>query len=162
MSGVCHEKSRACGVFMPPKPLLENGASGRTRTCNLLIRSQKLYPIELRTRWRVLRGRPARQAFLPVRHERPAISKARTPSGRGSVQCACTPAPRPPAPGRHDTLPNLMLRTLTGAVLKSNHGRHITAGESRWDGRGSPPGRRQPQAAGSDGHPRCCPGRGRT
>ena len=27
----------------------EGGASGRTRTCNLLIRSQKLYPIELRT-----------------------------------------------------------------------------------------------------------------
>jgi hypothetical protein len=26
----------------------QNGASGRTRTCNLLIRSQKLYPIELR------------------------------------------------------------------------------------------------------------------
>ena len=26
-----------------------NGASDRTRTCNLLIRSQKLYPIELRT-----------------------------------------------------------------------------------------------------------------
>ena len=25
-----------------------NGASGRTRTCNRLIRSQKLYPIELR------------------------------------------------------------------------------------------------------------------
>ena len=25
------------------------GASGRTRTCNLLIRSQKLYPIELPT-----------------------------------------------------------------------------------------------------------------
>ena len=28
----------------------QNGASGRTRTCNLLIRSQKLYPIELRMR----------------------------------------------------------------------------------------------------------------
>ena len=28
---------------------LKVGASGRTRTCNLLIRSQKLYPIELRT-----------------------------------------------------------------------------------------------------------------
>ncbi len=27
-----------------------DGASGRTRTYNLLIRSQKLYPIELRTR----------------------------------------------------------------------------------------------------------------
>ena len=26
-----------------------NGASDRTRTCNLLIRSQKLYPIELPT-----------------------------------------------------------------------------------------------------------------
>jgi hypothetical protein len=31
------------------KSLTINGASGRTRTCNLLIRSQKLYPIELRT-----------------------------------------------------------------------------------------------------------------
>ena len=31
------------------KSLVTNGASGRTRTCNLLIRSQKLYPIELRT-----------------------------------------------------------------------------------------------------------------
>ncbi len=31
------------------KPLGLIGALGRTRTCNLLIRSQKLYPIELRT-----------------------------------------------------------------------------------------------------------------
>lgn len=30
--------------------LQQNGASGRTRTYNLLIRSQKLYPIELRMR----------------------------------------------------------------------------------------------------------------
>jgi hypothetical protein len=29
--------------------MFESGASGRTRTCNLLIRSQKLYPIELPT-----------------------------------------------------------------------------------------------------------------
>lgn len=30
-----------------PIPWSEIGAPGRTRTCNLLIRSQKLYPIEL-------------------------------------------------------------------------------------------------------------------
>ena len=28
-----------------------NGVPGRSRTCNLLIRSQVLYPIELRVRW---------------------------------------------------------------------------------------------------------------
>ncbi len=33
-----------------PPPDHKTGASGRTRTCNLLIRSQKLYPIELRMR----------------------------------------------------------------------------------------------------------------
>ena len=32
------------------KTLVKYGASGRSRTCNLLIRSQKLYPIELRMR----------------------------------------------------------------------------------------------------------------
>ena len=32
------------------KLLILSGASDRNRTCNLLIRSQKLYPIELRTR----------------------------------------------------------------------------------------------------------------
>src|ERR1039457_5413341 len=42
-------KESTCGVFISRKWLQENGASGRTRTCNLLIRSQKLYPIELRT-----------------------------------------------------------------------------------------------------------------
>jgi hypothetical protein len=31
------------------------GASGRTRTCNLLIRSQKLYPIELRMHGAIVR-----------------------------------------------------------------------------------------------------------
>ena len=38
------------------------GALGRTRTCNLLIRSQKLYPIELRTHPKrpARTGRPAR------------------------------------------------------------------------------------------------------
>ena len=30
--------------------LVADGAPGRTRTCNLLIRSQALYPIELRVR----------------------------------------------------------------------------------------------------------------
>lgn len=35
------------GVFEALQGTGENGAPGRTRTCNLLIRSQKLYPIEL-------------------------------------------------------------------------------------------------------------------
>ena len=39
------------------------GASDRTRTCNLLIRSQKLYPIELRThRYR----EPIGRSFQPI------------------------------------------------------------------------------------------------
>ena len=36
-------------IFCVRKFLWLNGASGRARTYNLLIRSQKLYPIELRT-----------------------------------------------------------------------------------------------------------------
>ena len=35
------------------KSLILNGASDRNRTCNLLIRSQKLYPIELRTHCKI-------------------------------------------------------------------------------------------------------------
>ncbi len=45
---------RGLGVF---------GAPGRTRTCNLLIRSQVLYPVELRARCFVL-GRLGEEVFL--------------------------------------------------------------------------------------------------
>lgn len=44
--------------------LIVNGASGRTRTCNLLIRSQKLYPIELRMRVWTATGKIARPEKL--------------------------------------------------------------------------------------------------
>ena len=40
---------RALRLFVVVASVCWTGASGRTRTCNLLIRSQKLYPIELPT-----------------------------------------------------------------------------------------------------------------
>jgi hypothetical protein len=40
---------------------ISNGAPCRTRTCDLLVRSQTLYPAELRARWRAGLFRPAVQ-----------------------------------------------------------------------------------------------------
>ena len=42
-------KSRTAGS-LPAVDLFLIGAPGKTRTCNLLIRSQMLYPIKLRVR----------------------------------------------------------------------------------------------------------------
>lgn len=68
---------------------LRIGASGRTRTCNLLIRSQKLYPIELRTHSLAGRhpGHQRHQAALPpqtrgCRYECRDRTKSRPRRGR--------------------------------------------------------------------------------
>jgi hypothetical protein len=34
--------------------VVENGDPYRTRTCNLLLRRQLLYPVELRSRWQAI------------------------------------------------------------------------------------------------------------
>ena len=43
------------------------GAPCRTRTCDLLVRSQTLYPAELRARWRAGPFRPAIYMECPLR-----------------------------------------------------------------------------------------------
>lgn len=46
-----------------------HGASGRTRTCNLLIRSQKLYPIELRTHFPANPASAGSVGFARLKHK---------------------------------------------------------------------------------------------
>jgi hypothetical protein len=48
----------------------KDGAPGKTRTCNLLIRSQMLYPIELQARWVMTAG------ALIISQAAPSVSRA--------------------------------------------------------------------------------------
>ncbi len=73
-SGPCQKKNAVPGLSLRWKPLILNGASGRTRTYNLLIRSQKLYPIELRTPPPTCRATGI---------EAPSLGKARKKSAEG-------------------------------------------------------------------------------
>ncbi len=71
----------------PQSPLISNGALDRTRTCNLLIRSQKLYPIELRAHQKPNRRRESGQ--------RSRLRQAPSRWNSGARRCRRDPPRRP-------------------------------------------------------------------
>ena len=80
--------------FAESVTLLFSGAPGTTRTCDLLIRSQTLYPTELRAHpWAAILYRPRRRSATPIL---PPVPKMGMPHPRSClehhIRCASLPA----------------------------------------------------------------------
>src|SRR5271154_5412802 len=81
LAGFARVASSAC-----PTIFLGNGAPGGTRTPDLLVRSQTLYPAELRAHSRQILSQP--RAALPPRHHRSSQDPRKNEQGQ-TANLAC-------------------------------------------------------------------------